>query len=708
MVIRSSASPRGSSLLLAALLGLSAQPAAANTQARAAPAVEGAATWVPIGPYGGTVLAVGASPTVPDLMLASVRVSERPLYRSIDGGQSWQPVTGFVGEYISDIEFAADGTAYLATSVGLQVSSDGGVTWTAIPNPFGPPGVVEIDPATGDLWLGLPGPLDDTTVIQSTDGGATWIDRSPQQLGGTTALLLVPSSPLTVYAGFCCGLDFLGVLWASTDGGVNWDLASEDLPDAQIWRLVWDGGRVIAAGGESGTAEFGLFASDDGGSTWEPLHDATWPTLYARDIDIDPNDPSVLLVATEQGGIHRSDDGGESWSIGVTGTSGKSFNTARFAPGSSNLVLAGAGTFSNGSGDRGVLRSDNGGVSFVPRSSGLRGLHATSVAVHPDDPLQLAAAVSGTIEGSVYSSTDGGLSWDVESLPPHLYNRIEFAPDGILYAIADGSTSVAPEGVYRRETEGTWTAIGPDQGAAFETQGSDLRFSALNPDLILLAGNDLGSAGFEGTIWRSLTAGDSWEKVYESPGVGRVTAVEILADGTDQTMVAALQDQKGNGGALRSIDGGETWSESFTGLPSFVHGSGLCLSPDDPQRVYLATEFGTGLFTSVDGGSSWNLTGPPVGEMRSITCDGDVEGVLYGGLLFPSDLLRSTDFGASFESFGAGLDASTIRQIVWASNPARLWAATSAGVWRHDLPVLFADGFESGSASGWSTTVGGS
>ena len=146
------------------------------------------------------------------------------------------------------------------------------------------------------------------------------------------------------------------------------------LPAAPINRIVYDGTRAVVAGGaQFGAQTFGLFASDDDGMSWTPLHDGTWPSLYTFGLDIDPNDPSVLLVATATAGIFRSDDGGGDWTFGVAGTAGISFNAVRFAPGSSTVAFAGASS-------QGVFRSGDGGDSFVPVSRNLPPIHSVRFA----------------------------------------------------------------------------------------------------------------------------------------------------------------------------------------------------------------------------------------------------------------------------------------------------------------------------------------
>jgi photosystem II stability/assembly factor-like uncharacterized protein len=159
------------------------------------------------------------------------------------------------------------------------------------------------------------------------------------------------------------------------------------------------------------------------------------------------------------------------------------------------------------------------------------------------NPAEIAVAFQGQNNGGALSSTDAGTTWLLESAPPTRYSAVGFAPDGTLYAISAGPSSVAQEGLYRRENNGSWTPLGPDQGPLYESDLNTMRFSLNNPNLILLGGEDFGVAGFEGTIWRSTDAGGSWTKVYEVGDFHRITEIEIIEDGTDQNMVAVWNSE---------------------------------------------------------------------------------------------------------------------------------------------------------------------
>src|SRR5574338_1543269 len=78
----------------------------------------GTGNWFSLGPPGGDVFDAAASTTDSNIVLAGLAPGGSfggTLYRSSDGGSSWSEVLPLDGTSVFDIEFAADGTAYLAT-----------------------------------------------------------------------------------------------------------------------------------------------------------------------------------------------------------------------------------------------------------------------------------------------------------------------------------------------------------------------------------------------------------------------------------------------------------------------------------------------------------------------------------------------------------------------------------------------------------------
>ncbi len=250
-------------------------------------------------------------------------------------------------------------------------------------------------------------------------------------------------------------------------------------------------GLLVGGGQRFGSQNVGLYQSTDVGATWTPLHDGTWPVLVVDAIAVDPNDTQTILVAIDGSGVNRTTDGGDTWQIGIGGTGALAGRSLRFRPDSSTELFLGTSSLA-------VFRSTDGGDHFVQSSHGISEINLFSVDANPLASNELAIAFQGQNNGGVLRSLDGGVTWDLESAPPTRYSAVRFAPDGRLYAISTGPSSVAPEGLYRRENNGSWTPLGPNQGPLFESDLNTVRFSRNNASLILLGGSDFGVAGFRG------------------------------------------------------------------------------------------------------------------------------------------------------------------------------------------------------------------
>src|SRR5438034_3875278 len=554
----------------------------------------GQGAWASLGPPGGDVFDVAASTLDANIVLAGLAPGGSfggTLYRSSDGGNTWSEVPALDGTSVFDIEFAPDGTTYIGTQDSIRKSTDSGLTWATLNLGIGANDQVfdvAIDPSDPSiLWVGVADAAasQPVNVMRSTDGGTTWTDRTPPHapMSGR-AIAVDPSDSNTVIAVF--GGDFGGgEVWVTTDGGDSWMDRSAGLPGNPLNAVVYDVTRLLVGGGLLFGSQFvGLYESPDLGVTWTPLHDGTWPVLVVEDIAVDPSDAARIFVAIDGGGVNRTTDGGVTWQIGIGGSQALAGRSIRFRPGNAQELFLGTSSLA-------VFHSTNGGDTFVQSSEGISQLDLFSIDANPLDPDEIAVAFQGANDGGVFSSTDAGTTWLLESAPPTRYSNVHFAPNGTLYAISSGPSTVAQEGLYRRENNGSWTPLGPDQGPLYESDLDTMRFSVNDPNLILLGGADFGVAGFEGTIWRTSDAGQTWTKVYEVGDFQPVTDIDIVQDGLDQVMVASHDDTSGGnqGGVLRSTDGGLSWSPSGSGLPtSVLRAPRLCASPSHPQAFYLS------------------------------------------------------------------------------------------------------------------------
>jgi photosystem II stability/assembly factor-like uncharacterized protein len=651
-------------------------------------------TWTPLGPPGGDVQDVAVSPTDANLMLAGTAPGGSfggALYRSTDGGLHWSKVPQLSNNSIFDIEFSPDGSIYAGTINGVWKSTNAGANWSQLALGIGINQQifdVTIDPVNPNvIWAGVgdAGGGQPILVIRSTTAGTSWSNVTPP-LGAPIsckAIAIDPGNSNNVYACFGGGFGG-GQVWVTANGGATtptWTNRSLGLPNNPMNAIVHDGARVLVAGGQLfGSQNVGLYASTNQGQNWTPVHDGTWPSRAINDVRVDPANPQRIFVAAARFGVYRSTNGGTSWSFSVGQTANVAALGIRLAPGDSNHVLVGASL-------KGVLQSSDGGDLFASTSTGISELNVFSVAANPLHPAELAIGFQGANDGGVYTSLDGGQTWTQENVPPTRWTGTRFNFDGTLYAISTGPSTVAPEGVYRRNpATGIWVGLGPDQGPLFESELAALRGSRHDPNVLIAVGGDFGVAGFEAAIWRY--DGTQWTRVYESVESSEaVTGVEFVEDRTDQTMVASFRDFEDpqDGGALRSINGGLSWENHSTGFPPTAFGAGIAASPADLETFVIANrDFAAGLggtWRTTDTGDLWTNTGFTT-SVFGIAADEHDERKLYVPVFGAAPVLRSVDSGATFQPFSSGLPANiSVNALSYAGGATpRLYAATTGGL----------------------------
>lgn len=649
--------------------------------------------WSPVGPFGGDIADVSASPTDANLVLAGIAPGSGfggGLFLSADAGATWSEVAALSGTAVYDIEFDPAGKIYLGTSYSVWSSLDNGVSWTTENLGIGPHAQtleITIDPANSqNIWAGVADAMGGQTVnvLLSNNGGRDWADKTPPGAAGMSCrgIALDPGNSSEVFAVF--GGSFGGgMVWHTSDSGGRWTDRSAGLPANPMNDVVHEGTRAMVVGGQLyGSQTVGLYATLDDGATWTAMHDSSWPNLVIHDIELDPTVSGVIYLASAGSGVYKSTTAGATWNFGIGGTGNLSVNEVSVDPTGNTPVYLGASSAA-------VWKSSD-ALTFAPSSFGIGSLNVVSVAANPLDAQELAAAYEGANDGGVFTSRDGGSTWQVENLPGTRYHTVKFSPPGVLYALSDGPSSIAPEGVYRRDPSG-WVNLGPDQGIYFETELWGIAFSETNPNLIVITGSDFGYAGNEPTIWTTTDGGVRWTKTWE-PAVDHedVRDVVILADGTDQKMVASFIDMGSSpqtGGALYSTDGGGRWTAA-SGLYAEAQGYALAVSPFDTDTVFLAdgaTPAGS-VARSVDGGATWTNLGHR-GNARAIVTDPRRPDRLYVGQGGDPKVVYSDDAGVRASDFDEGLESAGWMQglaLVPGDPCHRLLMASSNGVWSHD------------------------
>lgn len=176
------------------------------------------------------------------------------------------------------------------------------------------------------------------------------------------------------------------------------------------------------------------------------------------------------------------------------------------------------------------------------------------------------------------------------------------------------------------------------------------------------------SAGGQRGLYKSTDGGDNWTLVL---GKGEWTGVtDVAMDPNDSNVLYAvtyqhhrtvwgLIDGGPESGVFKSTDGGETWNELKSGLPSEDKGKmSIVVSPHKSNVVYVTIELADrkgGVFRSEDYGASWTKMSDYVGGgtgphyYQELYCDPHRFDVLYHANV---QLGRSQDGGASWESVG--------------------------------------------------------
>ena len=248
----------------------------------------------------------------------------------------------------------------------------------------------------------------DGGLLVSEDGGENWSELSAKGLGARAprSVGFDPSNPKRIYVGGYTGNGF----WRTSDGGKTWTRSFFGPPNVYPTQPVVDpiDGTVYVA-----TLSMGVYKSLDFGATFKRIDQAAgaapgvFLNIGGRGLTMDPNNRHTLFLAARGRGTWKTVDGGASWAK-LDPTFALSVTVD---PSNSNVVYA-AGDPS--SGDPGVIKSFDGGNSFVPSGYGLPGTSQSArtgaLQVNPRDPNQLFIGFEGD---GVYTSSDAGSTWAV-------------------------------------------------------------------------------------------------------------------------------------------------------------------------------------------------------------------------------------------------------------------------------------------------------
>ena len=330
------------------------------------------------------------------------------LHRTMNGGTSWKQATKWDADrgtpsyahadhHALVMPAACPGRIYDANDGGLDVSDDGGATWTNRSNGLASSMSYDCDIAQSDARVVATGLQDNGTCATNT--GAA--DMFREILGGDGGWVVIdPRDAGHIFASFYNFNIFRFRNGRSRDVSPPAPKAEQDL----VWMCYICTDPNDANSVFTGTAR--VWRTNDDGVTWR----AVSPTLdgsVISAIEVADSDSRRVYVGTENGGIFRSDDGGSTWSANIAGSELPGFTITRLivSPRDAGVVYATVANF----GSSHVFRSTDGGHSWQNIDNGQlpRVPHHALVIIDAGgtDDVYVGS------DGGVFRTTDGGLTW---------------------------------------------------------------------------------------------------------------------------------------------------------------------------------------------------------------------------------------------------------------------------------------------------------
>ncbi|TDI51038.1 MAG: glycosyl hydrolase [Acidobacteria bacterium] len=566
------------------------------------------------------------------------------VYKSVDGGKSWENVGLQDSEHIgkilidprdSDVVYvAAQGPLWNPGGErGLYKSVDGGDSWKLVLEISENTGVTDVvfhpqDPDTlyaaayqrrRRVWTLIDGGPE-STIYKSTDAGASWDKAAgglPETDLGRIGLAVTPAAPDTVYAIVEAEHDESG-FYRSTDRAATWSKQSDYVSGSpQYYQEIvadpLDADRVYSL-------DTWMQVSEDAGKSFDPVGEKH-KHVDNHSLWIDPENTDHLIAGCD-GGIYETYDRGATWRFSANLPITQFY---RIQPDNDfpfyNVYGGTQDNFTLGGPSRTVSANGItnrewfivlGGDGFEPQ-------------IDPENPDIIYAQYQNG--GLARFDRASGESIDIQPQVDYDQDPLRWNWDSALIISPHSNTRLyyAAQRVFRSDDRGdTWTPISGDLTRALdrnqlETMGRIQKIDAVAKsastsqygNIVVLSESTLTEgllyAGADDGLIQVLE-GDAWRKIESFPGIPElsyVSDIEASRHAADR-VYAAFDDHKSGDFRpflLRSDDRGATWRSIAGDLPE--RGTVYTVVEDhvDPNLLFAGTEFG--VYVTVDGGKKW-------------------------------------------------------------------------------------------------------
>ena len=606
-------------------------------------------TWTPIFDHESTqsIGAIAVAPSNPNIIFAgSGEGLHRPdlsvgngIYKSVDAGKTWTHLGLRDGQQIPALAIDPRDPNRVFAAVlghpygpneerGLFRSTDGGQTWQKLiyKNENTGASDVEIDPANPDviyasMWEVREGPWEDNNEVngtsgglfKSTDGGNTWNQLTnglPKDLS-QIYVTIATSDSRRLYATVASASGTLA-FYRSDDGGGTWSKTTDDpRPSGRI-----GGGDLAVPRVDPKNPDVVYSASTvtmrsaDGGKTWSGFRGAPGGDDY-QNLWINPNDPNIILLVSDQGALVTV-NGGDTWSSWYNQPTAQLYHVA-VTPAFPYKVCGGqqeSGSVCISS------RGNDGAITF-------RDWHPVGVIEYgyvAPDPLDPDVIYGGgRSEVSRFHWSTGEVQ-NVTPIPLRSANYRTDRTEPLMFSPLDPHTMYFASNVLFKTTDGgnSWQTISndltrenpgvPASVGSLVPKNADKRrgvIYALAPSFkqidTLWAGTD------DGRIWLTRDGGKNWSDITpkELTAWSKVTQISAshFDDETAYASVSRFRVDDNHPYIYRTHDGGKTWTLTTTGLPDFGPVDTVREDPVRKGLLFAGTE--NAVWVSFDDGSHW-------------------------------------------------------------------------------------------------------
>ena len=570
------------------------------------------------------------------------------VYRSDDGGASWRnvglPDSEHIGKILVDprdsdtVWVASQGPLWSAGGQrGLYKTIDGGASWELVLSAGGYTGVndVVMDPRDPDTLYAAThqrlrtvaalmdgGP--ESGIHKTTDGGASWSELEgglPAGDMGRIGLAISPQDPDVVYAAIELP-QRSGGFYRTANGGASWEKRSDVISGgtgphyySELWASPHEFDTVYFA-------DVRLRVTEDGGRSFRLVGEQD-KHVDNHAVAFVPHDPDYLLVGCD-GGLYESYDRGRHWKFFGNLPLTQFYKVA--VDDDLPFYNVYGGTQDNNS-QGGPSRTDN--VQGIRNSDWFVTLFGDGhqSATEPGNPdIVYAEWQQGNLMR--YDRTTGEIVY-IQPQPREGEGGERFNWDAPILVSPHSPTRLyfASQRVWRSDNRGdSWTPVSGDLSHARDRMRTPMmgriwsydsawdlyamsKFGTITSlaesplvEGLLYAGTD------DGRIQVSEDGGGSWRAIDALPGVPEDFFVnDIKADLFDADTVYVVVDDHKQGDfspyVLKSTNRGRSWTSLVGDLPARHVCWRLVQDHVKPELLFLGTEFG--VFFSVDAGQHW-------------------------------------------------------------------------------------------------------